>query len=185
MHEFPNIVKKTSYEELLPALGSAFRDKYGLVIKISEQKMYFLTESRIARTWDISSGIAGAGNLSGSGKTPLGLHRIASKTGAGARIGTIFSAKQNTGRIAQIFTNDQKVPDDSVLTRVLHLEGLEEGKNRGGMVDSYARLIYIHGTPEEGYIGKPASMGCIRMRNTDVIELFDMVKTGTLVAIVE
>jgi len=101
-------------------------------------------------------------------------------------LGAIFKARQNTGRIAQILTGaDERSTADNVTTRILWLDGLEPGVNKGGNVDSYERYIYIHGTDEEGRLGNPASHGCIRMRNADVIDLFNRVDEDTLVVITQ
>jgi hypothetical protein len=123
------------------------------------------------------------GAQSGSGQTPTGLHRIAQRYGAGAPLGTIFEGRRNTGRQAELLEQPVDVPEDHVTTRILWLEGLEPGVNRGGALDSHDRYIYIHGTPEEGLLGRPASHGCIRMGNEAVIELFRQVRVGTLVHI--
>ena len=96
----------------------------------------------------------------------------------------IFKERINTGRYAEIHHTDYDSDEDHVTSRILWLEGLEEGFNKGGNVDSFNRYIYIHGTPEEGLIGKKASHGCIRMFNHDVIELYDLVQEGTKVNIV-
>ncbi|MFQ6092176.1 MAG: L,D-transpeptidase family protein, partial [bacterium] len=101
----------------------------------------------------------------------------------GAKIGAIFKSGLNTGEIAKIYTDSTDVQEDLITSRIMWLEGLEAGINKGRDIDSYDRRIYIHGTPEEGLIGVPVSHGCIRMRNKDVIELFDLVSKGTLVEI--
>jgi len=105
---------------------------------------------------------------------------IAQKIGDGAPLNTIFKSRKNTGKIADI---DQQSDEDYVTSRILWLKGLEPGHNAGPGVDSFARYIYIHGTHEENLIGQPASHGCIRMRNQDVLELFERVQEGTEVLI--
>lgn len=148
------------------------------------QTMYLLEQGQVTATWIISAATNGVGARKGSEQTPPGVHRIAQKIGDGAPLGTIFKARQNTGQIAQILTGaDQRSTADNVTTRILWLDGLEPGVNKGGNVDSYQRYIYIHGTDEEGRLGKPASHGCIRMRNQDVIDLFERVPENTLVVI--
>ncbi len=113
------------------------------------------------------------------------MHIVKKKYGANAKIGTIFKARANTGRIAKILTEVGKRSNaDNVTTRILWLSGLEKGKNKGGNVDSYRRYIYIHGTDEEGRLGAPASHGCIRMNNQDVINFYQNIPVGTLVVIV-
>ncbi|MBE9563087.1 MAG: L,D-transpeptidase, partial [Proteobacteria bacterium] len=128
----------------------------------------------------ISTSKFGEGSTARSNKTPLGRHHIENKIGANAPVGTIFKARQNTGRIAKI--NGEI--GDLVTSRIMWLKGLEAGKNRGTGIDSHKRYIYIHGTAEENKIGQKASHGCIRMFNHEVIELFNLVKEKTLVNIV-
>ncbi len=154
---------------------------YVIVVRINEQRLYLYRNGAWVADWPVSTAVRGIGNRKGSLQTPLGAHRIRETIGAGAPAGTIFRARVNTHRIADIVHDDRATSDDYVTSRILWLEGLEPGRNRGGDVDSHARFIYIHGTHEEGRIGKPASKGCIRMRNDDVIRLFDMVSSGVLV----
>ena len=111
------------------------------------------------------------------------MHEIKEKIGDKAPINTIFTARENTNKIAEIQINPNDTEYDFVTSRILWLDGLENGINRGAGVDSYSRYIYIHGTHEEGLIGQKASHGCIRMFNNDVIELYDMVSEGTKVQI--
>jgi len=157
-----------------------------IVISASEQKLFFIENNQVTKSYTISTAEAGLGSQSGSNKTPLGVHKVSQMYGKGATAGTIFKARQNTKRIADILTQPgARSKADNVTTRILWLSGLEAGINKGGKVDSHARYIYIHGTDEEGRLGQPASHGCIRMANNAVIELFDKVKTGTLVNIIE
>jgi len=156
-----------------------------LIVKVSEQELYLIKDERIVRSYPVSTSKYGTGNEEGSNKTPLGTHRIYMKVGANAPIGTVFKHCINTGRIAKIYHDSTDVEQDFVITRIMCLEGLEPGVNKGEGIDSRDRRIYIHGTPEEGLIGTPASHGCIRMKNDDVVELFDQVKIGTLVEIEE
>lgn len=154
-----------------------------IVIDISEQELYHYKNNQLAAKFRISSATNGVGSKSGSGKTPLGAHRISQKFGDNAPLGTIFKARKNTGVIAKIIKEPIDVPSDAVTTRVLWLDGLEVGKNKGGNVDSKRRYIYIHGTPEEGLIGRPASHGCIRMYNEDVVKLFNETPVNSIVYI--
>lgn len=156
-----------------------------IVVKISEQTLYVMRGDIVLSSYAVSTSKYGIGNASRSNKTPLGTHRICEKIGEGAPEGMIFKARIPTGEIAQIYTDSTDVEDDYVTTRILRLEGLEEGINRGEGIDSFERYIYIHGTPEEGLIGKPSSHGCVRMKNADVVALFDAVDVGILVEIVE
>lgn len=117
----------------------------------------------------------GIGQTAGSNRTPLGLHRIAEKIGGGWPTGTVFKSRKPIG-----FTW-RGMPEAKITTRILWLEGLEPGFNRGGDVDSYARYIYIHGTGDEMTLGRPASCGCVHLAANDLIPLFDKIPLGTLV----
>jgi L,D-transpeptidase YbiS len=121
----------------------------------------------------------GIGQTKGSNCTPLGLHRVAEKIGGGWPVGTVFKSRKPVGYAWQ------GMPDAKITTRILWLEGLEPGFNRGGNVDSHARYIYIHGTGVETTIGHPASCGCIHLAADDLIPLFDKLPAGTLVWISE
>jgi len=151
-----------------------------IVVDTSQQKLYLNQFDKEIKSYPISSSKYGIGSAAGSNKTPLGHHRIVQKIGDGAPEGIVFKGRINTGAFAEI--NGKNV-GDLVTSRILWLEGLEEGKNKGPGIDSYSRYIYIHGTAEENLIGQPASHGCIRMKNRDVIDLFDRVSEGTLVDI--
>ncbi|HLP77400.1 MAG TPA: L,D-transpeptidase [Candidatus Paceibacterota bacterium] len=131
------------------------------------------------RNFLISTSRFGIGQESGSNRTPLGLHRVAEKIGAGWPAGTVFKAREPIG-----FTW-KGMPDAKITTRILWLDGLEPGLNRGGNVDSHARFIYIHGVGDETTIGRPASCGCIHLASKDLIPLFNQVPSGTLVWIEE
>lgn len=131
----------------------------------------------------VSTAANGVGCVKNSGCTPLGAHIIRAKIGGGAAANTVFVGRRATG---EIFTPDLKLqfPDrDWILTRILWLSGTEPGKNRLGNVDTMQRYIYIHGTPDATELGVPGSHGCVRMRNADLIELFDQVPLGTTVNI--
>ena len=156
-----------------------------ILVDISQQRL-FLLDSRgdLIISYPISSSSYGEGQIENSFKTPMGNHIIKEKIGADASKNIIFKERKNTGRFAEIYHNDYDSEDDHVTSRILWLEGTEEGFNKGGNVDSFYRYIYIHGTPEEGLIGEKASHGCIRMFNQDVIELFSLVEKGTKVNIV-
>jgi lipoprotein-anchoring transpeptidase ErfK/SrfK len=121
----------------------------------------------------------GIGQDAGTNCTPLGLHRVAEKIGGGWPVGTVFESRQPIGYTWQ------GMPDAKIATRVLWLEGLEPGFNRGGNVDSQARYIYIHGTGDKMTIGRPASCGCIHLAAHDLVPLFDILPGGTLVWIAE
>lgn len=131
--------------------------------------------------YPVSTSRNGLGQQQDSFQTPAGIHRIAQKIGAGERVGRVFRAREATREIC--LAEDYDGDADIISSRILWLEGLQPGINRGGSVDSFARYIYIHGTADESHIGQPASIGCIRMKNLDVVELFDQVEEGDLVII--
>jgi hypothetical protein len=133
--------------------------------------------------YPVSTAANGAGEEDGSHCTPRGRHRIAEKIGAFAPLCSAFKSRQLTGEVWTPELDAEYPGRDWILTRILWLEGLEPGKNQGGTVDTHNRYIYIHGTNEEHKLGTPASHGCIRMKNADVAELFDLVKEGTEVRI--
>ena len=157
---------------------------YFLVVNTTEQKMYLIYKKRLKEQYIISTAKAGEGSEMSSLKTPLGFLKIEDKIGEDAPSGTIFVAKQNTKKLSPIYTDKTDVEKDPVLTRIMHLSGLES-HNKGGDNDSYKRGIFIHGTHEEGLLGEKASNGCIRMYNKDVIELYDTVPSGTIVYITQ
>ena len=166
-----------------PQAGVAPHAPLHILVDCSTQRLSLLRGSTLVKAWTVSTSAYGLGSRSGSNKTPPGTHRVAEKFGKGAPLGTIFRARKNTGKVARVFTDRTDVEEDLVLTRILWLEGLEEGRNKGPGVDSKSRFIYVHGTNEEGLIGTPASHGCVRMRNRDVVELYSLVPVGTLVSI--
>lgn len=155
-------------------------DQYKIVISVAEQKLYLWVKNKLKRSYLISTSKYGIGNKNNSFKTPLGKHIISSKIGRKARSGTIFKNRRDTKKIAKIGSDFDK---DLITTRILRLRGLEPGKNKGRGIDTFRRCIYIHGTTEEHLIGRPASHGCIRMANMDIIALFKLVPRGTIVDI--
>ena len=118
----------------------------------------------------------GIGQVEGSNRTPLGLHRVAEKIGANAPAGTVFKARKPIGH-----TSQSEFADARITTRILWLEGLEPGFNQGGNMDSHSRYIYIHGTADQSSIGKPASCGCIHLADKYLLPSFDLLPAGTLV----
>ena len=121
----------------------------------------------------------GIGQVNGSNGTPLGLHQIKEKVGAGMPEGTVFKGRQPIGMV------NEGHPQAPIAHRILWLDGLEDGLNRGGDVDSFNRYIYIHGVGDESTLGKPASIGCVHLAAKDLIPLFDLLHEGTLVWIEE
>ena len=152
-----------------------------IFIDSKRQRLYcFDIEAENNCSYPISTATKGMGNRLDSFKTPIGTHRICHKIGGGESRGTIFEAREPTGKIANSLDNREK---DEITSRILWLDGLQEGINKGGVYDTYSRYIYIHGTSDEKRIGEPVSAGCIRMKNDDVIELFDEVLVGDIVVI--
>lgn len=164
---------------------SAYNTAAVVIVSVSTQTLEFYQDGELQLSFPISTALAGIGSKVSSFKTPLGWHYVRSRFGDDAPSGTIFIARGNTGKIADIETRPQPTDKDYVTTRILWLNGLEEGLNLGEGIDSYARYIYIHGTHEEGLIGQPASRGCIRMKNTDVIQLYELMPERALVLIQE
>ena len=154
-----------------------------IYVAAKRQRLYLISNDTIVKTFIISTGEKGIGNLSGSNQTPEGLHKIAEKVGEDLPINTVIKSKIATGEQATPILDATSNKRDLITTRVLHLKGLEDGVNAGDNKDSYSRGIFIHGTHEEGLLGMAASKGCVRMSNKDVIELFDSVEVGTFVII--
>ncbi|MAR92278.1 MAG: L,D-transpeptidase [Pseudomonadota bacterium] len=152
-------------------------------IDIGGQLLELWQQGRCICSWPVSTARNGPGNRSGSNQTPLGRHRIRACIGADAPVGTVFVGRRPTGETYSAELATRHPGRDWILTRILWLCGEETGVNRGGDVDSQRRYIYIHGTPDSEPMGIPLSHGCIRMRNGDVIELFDRVGPGTPVLI--
>ena len=148
---------------------------YKIDIDISQQRLYLMQNDDLIKSYPISSSKYGEGSTENSNMTPLGLHVIKEKIGTDVPINTLFISRINTKRTVNIENSRNKTKDDHITSRILWLDGLEEGKNKGKGVDSYSRYIYIHGTHEEGLIGEKASHGCIRMLNNDVIDLYNYV----------
>ena len=153
-----------------------------ILINIDEQKLIYKSKFR-TYTYSISSSVNGLGNKKDSYKTPFGKHIISEKIGEDLPLGAVFKGRKWTKEVIRPIKEEIDIPEDVITSRILWLDGLEEGINKGGNVDSKERFIYIHGTAEEGLIGKPASIGCIRMKNKDVIKLFNRVKENTKVLI--
>jgi hypothetical protein len=135
---------------------------------------------RLRDKFNCSTSRFGIGQQEGSNCTPLGLHRIAEKIGAGEPAGTVFKARKIIGH-----TSQPEFADAKITTRILWLDGLEPGFNRGGNVDTHARYVYIHGMADQESVGEPASHGCIHLADADLIPLFDLLPGGTLVWISE
>lgn len=156
-----------------------------ILVSIPRQTLELLDgEGRVLRTFPVSTGEKGVGEVQGSFQTPRGSHLIRAKIGAGCPIHTVFSGRRPTGEVWTPELAAAFPGRDWILTRILWLSGCEPGFNRLGCVDTMRRYIYIHGTAEDAVLGEPRSHGCIRMGNQDIIELFDLVPVYTPVDIV-
>jgi len=151
-----------------------------IFINSSNQTLYLLKQNSIQFESKISTSCNGMGCREGSFQTPIGLHTITSKIGEGLAPGTLFKHRRPTSKIIDYTPSDDK---DYITTRIMRLGGLENGFNQNDNVDSYKRYIYIHGTPHKDKLGLSKSHGCIRMRDEDIVELFNQVDVGTLVFI--
>lgn len=153
-------------------------------ISIAEQKLKVLDDKGATlAAYAVSTALNGAGEQKNSYCTPRGKHVIRAKIGKDAPVNTVFKGRRPTGELWTPKLAEQLPGRDWILTRILWLSGCEPGFNRLGNVDTMQRYIYIHGTPDIEPMGKPGSDGCIRMRNADVLELFDLVPVGTPVLI--
>ena len=152
-------------------------------VSLAQQRLRLLEDGRVLREYRVSTAANGPGEVSGSECTPRGRHRIRIKIGAGCPESTVFVGRRPTGESYTLALRDEHPGRDGILTRILWLTGLEPGENRGGTVDTLRRYIYIHGAPDDIPMGQAGSHGCIRMRNREVIDLFDLVEAGTLVRI--
>lgn len=154
-----------------------------LVVSLPDQTLTLFEKAKAEKSWPVSTALNGAGEANGSGCTPRGEHRIRLKIGEGCPQGSVFRTRRPTGEIYSDQLASQFPERDWILTRILWLTGCEPGHNRGGETDTLKRYIYIHGTPDSEPMGKPVSHGCIRMRNSDIIELFDLVENAMPVII--
>lgn len=149
------------------------------------QKLQLLEDGTILSSYPVSTAKKGLGEAMGSNKTPRGWHTIRAKIGEGSPINTVFVGRRPTGEIYSPALGLLHADRDWILTRILWLSGLEPGTNRLGNVDSMRRFIYIHGCPDEVSLERPLSIGCVRMGNQDVLELYDQLDAGTRVYIGE
>lgn len=152
-------------------------------INLTRQELKLYADDQCKKIYAVSTAKNGAGERMGSECTPRGRFKIRAKIGAGKALNTVFKGRRPTGEIYTDALALQYPERDWILTRILWISGLEPGFNRFGDVDTMRRFIYIHGTPDSQPMGIPLSHGCIRMRNTDIVELFDIVAVGTLLSI--
>ena len=157
-------------------------DQADILIDLAEQTLYLPKHEKL---YVISTGKNGIGEQENSGKTPRGWHKVALKFGYDVPENTVFIARQETGEIYSQDLAEAFPQRDWILSRILWLSGLKEGFNLGAGCDTFNRYIYIHGTPDTEPMGIPMSHGCIRMRNTEIIELFDLIPEEALVYISE
>ena len=156
-----------------------------LVVSISCQQLVLFRGAQQVAVWPVSTGLNGAGEQEGSGCTPRGAHVIRACIGAGLPACAVFVGRRFTGELYTPELGDAFPQRDWILSRILWLSGCEPGVNRLGQVDTMRRYIYIHGTPDSEPMGVPKSHGCIRMRNADLLDLFDQVAPGVSVFIEE
>ncbi|HYA47554.1 MAG TPA: L,D-transpeptidase [Burkholderiales bacterium] len=152
-------------------------------ISIPAQSLALFEDGRELARYSVSTSRYGAGERHGSFCTPRGEHVVRAKIGAGQPLNTVFVRRRPTGETWTPELGERFPGRDWILTRILWLSGCEVGKNRLGEVDTMRRYVYIHGSPDAVPMGRPGSIGCIRMRNRDVVELFERVKAGTAVRI--
>jgi len=152
-------------------------------IDLPRQELVVREGTRVLRKYSVSTAKKGAGEKNGSFCTPRGRHVVRAKIGAGQPWDTVFVRRRPTGEVWSPELDAKYPGRDWILTRILWLSGCERGKNRLGDVDTMRRYIYIHGSPDRAEMGKPGSIGCVRMHNKDIVELFDLVQPYTEVEI--
>lgn len=158
--------------------------KHSIEVDVPSQTLTLKdAQGKIQMQTRISTARNGVGEEAGSEKTPRGAHYVRAKIGAGLPVNMVLVSRRPTGEIYSPQLRAAFPNRDWILTRILWLCGLETGKNRLGKVDTMQRYIYIHGCPDEDPMGVPGSRGCIKMRNSEIVELFDRVAPGTRVDI--
>jgi lipoprotein-anchoring transpeptidase ErfK/SrfK len=150
--------------------------QHHIVISTREQKLALLDQGNLMAIYPVSTSKFGLGDFLRSNRTPLGELEVADKIGDGAPLGAVFKDRRRTGEVIAVDAPGR----DPIVTRILWLRGREPQNT-----NAYARTIYIHGTPEERNIGRPASYGCIRMRSSDIVQLYDIVGRGAQVSIID
>ena len=156
-----------------------------ILISLAEQRLRLLEDGEPRAEYLVSTSGRGAGERRGSHCTPRGRHVVRARIGAGQPENTVFVGRRPTGEIWSPELAARFPRRDWILTRILWLSGCEPGFNRLGEVDTMRRYVYIHGTPDTTELGRPGSIGCVRMRNADLVRLFDQVPAGTSVDILE
>lgn len=157
-----------------------------LLVSVARQTLQLVADDgAVLREYPVSTAKAGVGESFGSFQTPRGAHLIRAKIGAGQPLNSVFVSRRPTGEIWTPELAEQFPGRDWILTRILWLSGCQPGHNRLGRVDTMRRYVYIHGSPDSAEMGVPGSHGCVRMRNADIVELFDRVPCYTAVDIRE
>lgn len=157
-----------------------------LLVSVARQTLQLVADDgAVLREYPVSTAKAGVGESFGSFQTPRGAHLIRAKIGAGQPLNSVFVRRRPTGEIWTPELAEQFPGRDWILTRILWLSGCQPGHNRLGCVDTMRRYVYIHGSPDSTEMGVPGSHGCVRMRNADIVELFDRVPCYTAVDIRE
>ena len=155
-----------------------------IIVDLARQRLDLLDDNgELLRSWPVSTAANGAGEETGSCCTPRGEHIVRARIGAGMPVNTVFVGRRPTGEVYTPELGEIEPERDWILSRILWLSGKEPGRNRLGSRDTMQRYIYIHGTPDERFAQEPQSHGCIRMRNRDLVELFDLVPVYTPVDI--
>ena len=153
---------------------------YSIKVNISKQMLTLYDDNQqLVSEYPVSTSKYGIGNQEGSFKTPLGQHQICEKIGDSMSEDEVFIGRQPQGRLTELQAQGRELPADIITARILRLHGMQPGVNQGRGIDSYERYIYIHGTADEEHISEPVSHGCIRMRNQDVIDLYEKVRLNT------
>lgn len=152
-------------------------------ITISTQRLTLFDGDKTIKQYFVSTARNGVGEKMDSECTPRGVHIISEKIGGECEPNSVFVGRIPTGEIYEPVLRELQPERDWILTRIFWLRGTEEGKNKGGKIDSHDRYIYIHGSPDDIEMGRPGSRGCIRMHNEDIVELFDLVDEGITVII--
>jgi lipoprotein-anchoring transpeptidase ErfK/SrfK len=160
----------------IATMNNQARAQTNMIISTADQRMVVFHGAAIVAQYPVSTSKYGLGDRSRSYETPLGIFTVASRIGEGAPQGAVFKGRRMTGEVI----SPNAPGRDAIVTRILQLRGLT-----GGAAHAYDRGIYIHGTPAESQLGRPASYGCIRMRSRDIVRVFDEAPVGTKIAIIK
>lgn len=154
-----------------------------ILVDVAQQRLTLRAGGRVLLDESVSTARKGVGEEWGSERTPRGRHVIRAKIGAGVPVNGVLVGRRFTGEIYRPELRRLYPQRDWILTRILWLSGLERGRNRGGLVDTMRRYVYIHGCPDEDRMGQPGSRGCVKMHNDALLTLFERVEAGTEVRI--